>query len=174
MIKIRMNKKLFPIAVISLLIVFSSCNSQKKYEEDEKSLINDYIARNNITVAPDANGLYYIEITPGTGDNVEIGDSLGVYYIGMFLDGTEFNNNREETTPFRFRLNTDGLIEGWTIGLQKMKLGTKAQLLVPSKLAYGSAGYGYYDYYGRYISIIPGYSPLLFELEIVELIKAKK
>lgn len=174
MIKIRMKNKIFVLAAASMLISIVSCNSEKKYEEEEKSLINDYIAHNNITVAPDANGLYYIELTPGTGEKIEIGDSLGVFYVGKFLDGTEFNNNLEETTPFRFRLDQYGLIEGWTIALTKMKLGTKAQLLVPSKLAYGSAGYGYYDYYGRYISVIPGYSPLLFELEVVELIKAKK
>ncbi|MCK7530271.1 MAG: FKBP-type peptidyl-prolyl cis-trans isomerase [Marinilabiliales bacterium] len=114
----------------ALLISTISCsNSEKKYEEEEKSLIADYIARNNITVAPDASGLYYIELIPGTGENIEIGDSLGVYYTGWFLDGTEFNDNTEETTPFRFRLNSYGLIEGWTIGLPKMKLGTKAQLL---------------------------------------------
>ncbi|MCU0378413.1 MAG: FKBP-type peptidyl-prolyl cis-trans isomerase [Bacteroidales bacterium] len=170
-----MKNKLFAAALMTVLVTAISCsNSEKKYEEEERSLIADYVAEHNITVAPDANGLYYIEITPGTGENVEIGDSLGVYYIGWFLDGEEFNNNTEETTPFRFRLDSYGLIEGWTIGLTKMKLGTKAQLLVPSKLAYGSVGYGYYDYYGRYISIIPGYSPLLFEIEVVELIKAKK
>jgi FKBP-type peptidyl-prolyl cis-trans isomerase FkpA len=170
-----MKKKIISAAFTALLISTISCsNSEKKYEEEEKSLIADHISRNNITVAPDASGLYYIELIPGTGENIEIGDSLGVYYTGWFLDGTEFNNNTEETTPFRFRLNSYGLIEGWTIGLPKMKLGTKAQLLIPSKLAYGSVGYGYYDYYGRYISVIPGYSPLLFEIQVVELVKAKK
>lgn len=170
-----MKNKLISAALAAVILTAISCsNSEKKYEEEERSLIADYVARNNITVTPDANGLYYIEINPGAGENIEIGDSLGVYYIGWFLDGTEFNNNTEETTPFRFRLDSYGLIEGWIIALPKMRLGTKAQLLIPSKLAYGSVGYGYYDYYGRYISVIPGYSPLLFEIEVVELVKAKK
>ncbi|MCI0522220.1 MAG: FKBP-type peptidyl-prolyl cis-trans isomerase [Bacteroidales bacterium] len=170
-----MKNNLISAALAAVLLTAISCsNSEKKYEEEERSLIADYVARNNITVAPDANGLYYIEINPGAGENVEIGDSLGVYYVGWFLDGTEFNNNTEETTPFRFRLDSYGLIEGWIIALPRMRLGTKAQLLIPSKLAYGSVGYGYYDYYGRYISVIPGYSPLLFEIEVVELVKAKK
>lgn len=170
-----MKNKLISAALAAVILTAISCsNSEKKYEEEERSLIADYVARNNITVTPDANGLYYIEINLGAGENIEIGDSLGVYYIGWFLDGTEFNNNTEETTPFRFRLDSYGLIEGWIIALPKMRLGTKAQLLIPSKLAYGSVGYGYYDYYGRYISVIPGYSPLLFEIEVVELVKAKK
>jgi len=35
-------------------------------------------------------------------------------------------------------------------------------------------GYGYYDYYGNYYTIIPGYTPLIFDMEVVELVRAKK
>jgi FKBP-type peptidyl-prolyl cis-trans isomerase len=55
-----------------------------------------------------------------------------------------------------------------------MKLGTKARLLMPSSLAYGASGFGIYNDYGQYITIIPGYTPLLFEIEVVELIRARK
>ena len=55
-----------------------------------------------------------------------------------------------------------------------MKLGTKAQILLPSSLAYGPMGFGYYDYYGNYYSVIPGYTPLLYQMEVVELIRARK
>lgn len=169
-----MKKIIFPIVAVAVLLAAVSCNPSKKYEEDERSLIEGFVATHNITVEPDANGLYYIEVTPGTGEKIEEGDSIGVYYVGKFLDGTEFDGNMEEDTPFRFRLGTVGLIEGWNIGLKNMQAGTKAQLLIPSKLAYGTMGYGYYDYYGRYITVIPGYTPLFFEIEIVDLVKAVK
>lgn len=169
-----MKRKIIPFVAITALLVAVSCNPAKKYEEEERSQIENYISSHNITADPDANGLYYIELTSGTGENIADGDSLGVYYIGKFLNGNEFDGNLEEDTPFRFRLGTVGLIEGWNIGLKKMKAGTKAQMIIPSHLAYGTMGYGVYDNYGRYITIIPGYSPLFFEIEIVDLVKDGK
>lgn len=172
--KYFMNRRIITGFVVAGLLLVTACNPAKKYEEEERILINEYLASHDITVAPDASGLYYIETVPGTGDKIEIGDSIGVYYKGTFLDGTQFDSNLEEDTPYRFNLDIYGLIEGWIIGLQKMQLGTEAKLLLPSKLAYGAAGFGYYDYYGRYISVIPGYTPLLFEVQIVELTKKTK
>lgn len=169
-----MKKTIRLAAALLVIVAVVGCNPSKKYEEEERSLIADYIATNNITVSPDKDGLYYIEVTPGTGETIEMGDSLGVYYVGKFLTGKEFDSNLEEDVPFRFKLGSVGLIEGWNIGLRYMKAGTKAQLLIPSSLAYGSMGFGYYDYYGRYITVIPGYTPLLFEIEVVELTKAGK
>ena len=169
-----MKRKFIPLVVITVLLAAVACNPAKKYEEDERSQIEGFIASHSITVDPDVNGLYYIELTSGTGEKIADGDSLGVYYVGKFLDGEVFDSNLEEDSPFRFRLGSVGLIEGWNIGLKNMRAGTKAQLLIPSKLAYGSMGYGYYDYYGRYITLIPGYTPLFFEIEIVDLVKDGK
>jgi FKBP-type peptidyl-prolyl cis-trans isomerase len=170
----NMKKTILPVVAISLILAAVACNPSKKYEEEERSQIDAFIASHNITVDPDANGLYYIEITPGTGEKAAFGDSLAVYYVGKFLNGNEFDSNLEEDTPFRFRLGTVGLIDGWNIGLKNMRNGTKAQLLIPSNLAYGTMGFGYYDNYGRYITVIPGYTPLFFEIELVELVKAPK
>jgi FKBP-type peptidyl-prolyl cis-trans isomerase len=174
MTKFTMRNKINAALLIALALFVASCNPSKKYEEEEKSLIADYIATNHITTEPDSKGLYYIEINPGSGDLIAIGDSIGVYYTGMFLSGKEFDSNIDNSTPYRFRVSSDYLIEGWLRALVRMRLGTKAKLLIPSSLAYGSAGYGYYDYYGYYHTVIPGYTPLLFEVEVVELVKAKK
>jgi len=165
-----MRKTIKFAVVISLALVTFSCLSNRKYEEEERAMIADYIADNNITVDPDANGLYYIEIEEGSGQQIEAGDSVGVFYTGYFLDGDEFDTNVEETKPFRFRVGDSGLITGWSLGLVHMKGGGKAKILLPSKLAYGSTGYGYY-YYGSYVTVIPGYTPLLFEIEVVEHLK---
>lgn len=169
-----MRKTISAAVLTALAVAIISCNPAKKYEEEEKSLIADYIANNNITVSPDANGIYYIETEPGTGDLIKSGDSVGVYYTLMFLTGEVKQSNVEEETPYRFRVGSYELIEGWSKGLLKMKLGTKARLLLPSGMAYGSMGYGYYDTYGNYYTIIPGYTPLLFDIEVVELVRARK
>lgn len=172
--KTTMRKLVLAASVVMAAVFVISCDPAKKYEEEEKSLIADYIAKNNITVAPDAKGLYYIELIAGEGDLIEEGDSVGVYYTGKFLNGSEFDSNLEEDTPFRFKVGSYYIIKGWSRALTYMKLGTKAKVLIPSSLAYGSAGYGYYDYYGYYHSVIGGYTPLVFEIEVVELLRARK
>ncbi|MCK7533754.1 MAG: hypothetical protein MZV63_23365 [Marinilabiliales bacterium] len=60
-----MRRTTIAAALTALVIVIVSCNPAKKYEEEEKDRIADYVAKNNITVNPDANGLYYIEIEAG-------------------------------------------------------------------------------------------------------------
>ncbi len=173
-ISITMGKK-FNVAVVALLgIVLVSCNPAKKYEEEERSLIADYVSENNITVSPDADGIYILEEVAGTGELIQLGDSVGVRYTGKFLSGKEFDSNLEADTPYRFRVGTPYLIEGWSLAIVKMKLGMKADVILPSAVAYGSMGFGTYDYYGNYYTIIPGYTPLIFEMEVVELVRKTK
>lgn len=169
-----MRKKVNYAVLALMAVVIVACNPAKKYEEEEKSLIEDYVAKNNITVSPDANGIYFIEMVPGTGDLIQAGDSVGVWYKGYFLSGKELDSNLEADTPYRFRVGTPYLIEGWSLALEKMKLGTKAKVLMPSKVAYGPSGYSTYDIYGYYVTIIPGYTPLIFEMEVVELTRKTK
>ena len=164
-----MGKKINVAALAILAVIIVACNPAKKYEEEERSLIQDYIAANNITLSPDADGIYYVELTAGTGELIEEGDSVGVRYSGKFLSGEQFDSNLEADTPFRFVVGSPYIIEGWSLTLVKMKIGSKARVIMPSSVAYGSMGFGTYDYYGNYYTIIPGYSPLLFEMEVVEL-----
>ncbi len=169
-----MGKK-FNVAVLAIFaLVVVACNPAKKYEEEEKSLIEDYISTNKITVSPDGNGIYIIPEVAGTGDLIQVGDSVGVRYTGTFLSGKEFDSNIEADTPYRFRVGTPYLIEGWSLALVKMRLGEKSKVLLPSKVAYGSMGFGTYDYYGNYYTIIPGYTPLIFEMQVVELVRKTK
>ena len=170
----RMKKSIYVTGILALIAFMIACNPAKKYEEEEKSLIDDYVADHNITVSPDSHGLYYIELEPGTGDLIKTGDTVGVFYTLYFLNGDEVENNLDSETPFRLMVGSYEIIDGWSIGLTYMKLGTKARILLPSSLAYGTTGYGRYDVYGYYHIIIPGYTPLLFELEVVEVVRAKK
>jgi len=170
----RMKRSIYVTGIVALMAAMIACNPYKKYEEEENSLIADYVADNNISVSPDSHGLYYLELEPGTGDLIKTGDSVGVYYTLYLLSGEEVENNLDSETPYRLRVGSYLIIDGWSIGLTYMRLNTKARILLPSSLAYGTSGYGYYDYYGYYHSVIPGYTPLLFEIEVVELVRAKK
>lgn len=129
----------------------------KEFEAKEKPAMDKYIADNKITAKPTATGLIYIETKKGSGPNPNVTDMVTVHYTGKLLDGTVFDSSVERGQPAEFALNQ--VIPGWTEGLQLMKKGGKAQLLIPSSIAYGPRGAG---------ERIPPYSPLLFEVELID------
>ncbi len=129
-----------------------------KMAEGEKPLIEKYIADNKITVAPTASGLYYIETKKGKGPNAKVGDQVTVQYKGMLFDGKEFDSSYGRPEPFKFVLGQGQVIAGWDEALQLMAKGGKAKIVIPSSIAYGARGGG----------PIPPYSPLVFEVELVE------
>jgi FKBP-type peptidyl-prolyl cis-trans isomerase FklB len=67
-------------------------------------------------------------------------DVVTVHYQGTLIDGTVFDSSLERGEPATFPLN--GVIPGWTEGLQLLKEGSKARLYIPSDLAYGDSGAG--------------------------------
>ena len=85
-----------------------------------------------------ASGLQYQILTAGTGKTPAAGDTVTVHYKGTLVDGTEFDSSYKRGQPASFPVN--GVIPGWTEALQLMKVGTKAQLVIPPELAYGSNG----------------------------------
>ncbi len=83
-------------------------------------------------------GLQYKILKEGTGKSPAATDQVTVNYRGTLVDGKEFDSSYKRGKPATFRLN--GVIKGWTEGLQLMKEGGKAELFIPSNLAYGSRG----------------------------------
>src|SRR6185312_11733303 len=100
-------------------------------------------------------GLIYRELKAGTGPSPKPTDTVRVNYRGTLVDGTEFDSSYSRNEPLEFGL--DHVIPCWTEGLQKMKVGGKAQLVCPSELAYGDKGR----------PSIPGGSALIFEVELL-------
>ncbi len=129
--------------------------------EMEESLLKRYLLHGNIKVKPTADGLYYIETKKGTGEKPQPGDMITVNYTGTFIDGKPFDSSLERGEPFSFKFGVGDVIPGWDEGIAMMRKGGKAQLIIPSNLAYGSKGQG----------PIPPYSTLIFDIELLDIQK---
>ena len=101
-------------------------------------------------------GLQIKIIKEGEGRQPKATDKVVVHYRGRLIDGTEFDSSHKRGQPAEFAVN--GVIKGWTEGLQLLKEGGKAELCVPSNLAYGSRGAG---------GLIGPDEALIFEVELI-------
>lgn len=135
-----------------------------KLQSQEAVTIANYIKENNITVAPTASGLYFIETAKGTGEQAASGDKVKVHYHGTLLDGTKFDSSYDRDSPFEFTLDRGQVIKGWDEAIAMMKVGGKATIIVPSKIAYGARARG---------GVIHAYAPLKFDVELLEVTKAE-
>ena len=88
--------------------------------------------------AAPASGLIYKSLKDGTGAQPAATDVVRVHYKGTFPDGKEFDSSYKRGEPTQFPLNR--VIKCWTEGVQKMKVGGKAQLVCPPGIAYGERG----------------------------------
>ncbi len=102
-------------------------------------------------------GLQYEILNEGNGKSPKATDSVKCHYEGRLIDGTVFDSSYRRGTPATFPLN--GVIAGWTEGLQLMKEGAKYRFHIPYNLAYGANGAG---------ESIPPYSALVFDVELLE------
>jgi FKBP-type peptidyl-prolyl cis-trans isomerase FkpA len=84
-------------------------------------------------------GVYYRDLTVGTGAPVANGQQLSVRFTGWLANGTQFDSN-VSGVPFDFRLGASEVIEGWDLGIVGMKVGGRRQLIIPSALGYGPTG----------------------------------
>lgn len=138
----------------------------QKRKKQENADIAEYLQKNNLNVTPDADSIFYLQTTKGTGPLVKDGDSLEVKYTGMYFDGTVFDKSDRGTgkgTLPVFYKQPIPLIKGWISVLGKMNQGDKVRVLIPSAMAYGANGMG----------PIKPFTPLIFDMELVA-IKSNK
>ena len=103
-----------------------------------------------------SSGLVYKSLREGAGPSPTASDTVKVHYRGTLLDGSEFDSSYSRNAPAVFPLNR--VIKCWTEGVQRMKVGGKAELVCPPDLAYGTRGAG---------GVIPPNATLRFEIELL-------
>lgn len=108
----------------------------QKNQQDGEAFLAQNKSRPGVQVLPD--GLQYEVITNGAGATPGPGDVVTVNYRGTFVDGKEFDSSYKRGRPAEFPVT--GVIPGWTEALEKMKVGSKWNVYVPSNLAYGPNG----------------------------------
>ena len=104
-------------------------------------------------------GLQYQVLREGNGRKPKATDHVKCHYEGMLVDGTLFDSSIQRGEPATFPLN--GVIAGWTEGLQLMQEGAKYRFFIPYHLGYGERGAG---------GSIPPFSALVFDVELLEVI----
>ena len=123
-----------------------------------EALIKEYEEKHGKTFTSTESGLQYLHITEGEGAQpASASATVNVHYEGKLPDGTIFDSSFDRGEPISFPLN--GVISGWTEGLQLMKVGGKTVFILPPDLAYGEAGAG---------GSIPPNATLIFLVELLE------
>ncbi|MDR0682240.1 MAG: FKBP-type peptidyl-prolyl cis-trans isomerase [Dysgonamonadaceae bacterium] len=134
---------------------------EKQYVDVKKENL-DFLEKNKagegVVVLP--SGLQYKVVKEGTGAKPLATDVVKVDYHGTTVDGKVFDSSVERGTPAEFPLN--GVIAGWTEGIQLMPVGSKYIFYIPYNLAYGEQGRG---------ENIGPFATLIFEVELYEIVK---
>lgn len=151
-----------------MLMAYQRINRQKQIEmikkESEKNRAQGrkFLDENKkkegvITLS---SGLQYKIIKEGKGPLPKKSDIVECHYKGWLLDNTVFDSSYERGKPVVFQV--DSVIKGWIEALQKMPVGSKWELYIPSELGYGDQGAG--------SAIKPG-DLLIFEVEILSIVE---
>ncbi len=132
--------------------------SREKLLAEAKAAQTDALDQVSAGFSETASGLRYQIIQKGTGAKAEKGQQVSVHYQGALIDGTVFDSSYKRKEPIEFQLGIGQVISGWDEGLQLLHVGDKARFVIPSDLAYGSAGAG---------GVIPPDAILVFDVELV-------
>ena len=133
--------------------------NNKKYGETKaagEQFLQENALREEVKVTE--SGLQYEVLVQGKGPKPTAEQTVKVHYEGTLIDGTVFDSSYQRGEPIEFPLN--GVIKGWTEGLQLMSVGSKYKLYIPYELGYGERGAG---------QSIPPYAALIFTVELLEI-----
>lgn len=133
--------------------------SREKRLEEEKNKAEAALEKLASGFDKTESGLRYQIIQKGDGTKAEKGKTVSVHYKGQLPDGTVFDSSYKRNEPIDFPLGVGQVIKGWDEGIQLLKVGDKARLVIPSDLGYGSQGAG---------GVIPPNATLIFDVELMD------
>ena len=128
----------------------------REIREEGERFLAENAKKEGVVVLP--SGLQYTVLTEGTGAQPKATDRVKCHYEGTLTNGQVFDSSYRRGEPAVFPLN--GVIAGWTEGVQLMKEGAKYRFFIPYNLAYGERGAG---------QAIPPYAALVFDVELISI-----
>ncbi|MBF0188842.1 MAG: FKBP-type peptidyl-prolyl cis-trans isomerase [Magnetococcales bacterium] len=139
MVKRFVHLRQWILAAALLIGAVPGCSeqTQQKTPSGESTMaLEENAKKEGVTVT--ASGLQYEVLQEGDGPKPTASDTVRVHYAGTLVDGSEFDSSYKRGEPISFPLN--GVIKGWTEGVQLMSVGSKYRFTIPGDLAYGARG----------------------------------
>ena len=128
----------------------------------EKVILRQFIDQKQIEINPTETGLFHLVINEGSGEKVELGDTVTVHYEGKFLNGKFFDSTKRRNSPFQFVYGRKWqVINGLEEAIGRMKAGERSLFILPSQIGFGETGSS--------TGIIPPYTSTIFEVELLEI-----
>ena len=155
---IRVGKEAESFNAIEAFRTFEG--SREKQLEEEKIKAEEELEKLASGFDKTDSGLRYQILQEGSGLKAEKGKTVSVHYKGQLSDGTVFDSSYKRNEPIDFPLGVGQVIKGWDEGIQLLKVGDKARLVIPSDLGYGAQGAG---------GVIPPNATLIFDVELMDI-----
>ena len=144
--------------LVSDFVQRQQAEAGKAVREDGERFLAENAKKEGVTVLP--SGLQYMVLKEGEGKKPKATDKVKCHYEGTLPNGTVFDSSYRRGEPAVFPLN--GVIAGWTEGVQLMAEGAKYRFFIPYHLAYSERGAG---------QSIPPYAALVFDVELIEVVR---
>lgn len=141
---------------MGLAVAFAACGNGT-----EPLTNDDFAPELNVdldAMTQTASGLYYQDLTAGTGTVAAGGTTVTIHYEAFLPNGTKFDSSVDRGTPFTFTLGVGSVIAGFDEGITGMREGGIRKLVIPPDLAYGEEGRP---------PTIPGNATLVFDVELL-------
>lgn len=135
----------------------AAAEKHKAAKEEGEQWLAKNAEKEGVVTLP--SGLQYKVLQEGNGKKPKATDTVRCHYEGMLIDGTLFDSSIQRGEPADFPLN--GVIAGWTEGLQLMQEGAKYRFFIPYHLGYGERGAG---------QSIPPFAALVFDVELIKVL----
>lgn len=150
------------IAIAAIMLFLPGCE-KAAWDKQERAQIDEYVKSLGDTIYDlKPSGLYYIELSAGTGAQPDNGDTVAFYAKGCLLDNSVYTSNYKDPSPYKYvmgtTLTTGEILLGLDEGMRYMKAGGISRMVLPSSLAWGKYGYGF---------AIPGYTPVYYEVKLI-------